>query len=297
MLGVDGMRYSIRVNKRQWERVPLLLRSVGIDHLQEPIRRPHGFPVWQLFYGVSGSGEFFMDGIRAVLRPGQIALLTPHTRHGYHSLGGDWVLHYLGFDGSLCQRLLAILGLGESGIYVPVSPESFLSRLRILEQLAVSPEASPSRNSVELYALLLDLSEGLKRLPDSRVGESDSLEKEIILYLEDHFYEDISLDILAAQFHRTPEYLCSCFKAATGETIMRYLRRIRIHHAKIRLMESPDTSLREIAGACGFHSVSYFGKVFREATGFTPQAYRLGAFSGNSSAFVPVRLNKRADDR
>ena len=104
----------------------------------------------------------------------------------------------------------------------------------------------------------------------------------MILYLEDHFAEDISLDSLSERFHRTPEYLCTLFKEATGETIMRYLRRIRIHQAKLRLMGSPDASLREIAEECGFRSVSYFGKVFREATGFTPQAYRLGAIWGNS---------------
>ena len=102
------------------------------------------------------------------------------------------------------------------------------------------------------------------------------MEKEMILYLEDHYSEDISLDGLAAHFQRTPEYLCSIFKAATGETISHYLRRIRIHRAKVLLMERPDTGLREISEACGFHSVSYFGKVFREATGFTPQGYRLG---------------------
>ena len=275
------MLYSIRVSRRQRERVPLLLRSIGIDHLQEPIRRPQGFPLWQLFYGVSGSGEFYIDGIRAVLHPGQIALLEPHTRHGYQSLGGDWMLHYLGFDGPLCQQLLRTLGIGESGIYVPSIRESFFSRLRVLEQTARSPEVSPVRGSAELYALLLELSEGLTRLPDSHISEGESLEKEVILYLEDHFSEDISLDVLAEQFHRTPDHLCSRFRAATGETVMHYLRRIRIHHAKIRLMESPDKGIQEIAEACGFHSASYFGKVFREATGFTPQTYRMGVFSGS----------------
>ena len=111
---------------------------------------------------------------------------------------------------------------------------------------------------------------------DSRYAEATGMEKEMILYLEDHYSEDISLDGLAAHFQRTPEYLCSIFKAATGETISHYLRRIRIHRAKVLLMERPDTGLREISEACGFHSVSYFGKVFREATGFTPQGYRLG---------------------
>ena len=51
------MRYSISVTKRQYAKTPLLLRSLGIDHVQDPIYRPAGFPVWQLFYCVSGSGE------------------------------------------------------------------------------------------------------------------------------------------------------------------------------------------------------------------------------------------------
>ena len=101
------MRYSISVTKRQRERIPLLLRSLGINHLQEPIRRPNGFPLWQIFYGVSGSGEFFLDGERAVLRPGQIAVLEPHMKHGYQSSGGDWTVHYVGFEGDACIRILS----------------------------------------------------------------------------------------------------------------------------------------------------------------------------------------------
>ena len=124
--------------------------------------------------------------------------------------------------------------------------------------------------------MLLDFSQSLSPLPDSRYAEISGMEKEMILFLEDHYQEDISLDMLAAQFRRTPEYLCSVFKAATGETISHYLRRIRIHRAKVLLIEQPDAGVREVSETCGFHSVSYFGRVFREATGFTPQGYRLG---------------------
>ena len=272
------MRYSIAVTKRQYAKTPLLLRTLGIDHVQDPIYRPNGFPVWQLFYGVSGSGEFLLDGWRGVLRPGQAALLTPDEAHSYHSLRGEWVLHYIGFEGKLCQKLLASLGIGQSGLYSLAQPELLLDHLRTLESLLL--QASPDSTlqcSKELYSLLLDFSQALTPLPDSRYTEAVGMEKEMILYLEDHFGEDISLDDLAAHFRRTPEYLCGIFKAATGETISHYLRRIRIHRAKLMLMERPDASLREIAEACGFHSLSYFGKVFREATGFTPQGYRLGS--------------------
>ena len=272
------MRYSISVTKRQYAKVPLLLRTLGIDHVQDPIYRPDGFPVWQLFYGVSGSGEFLLDGGRGILRPGQAALLTANEAHSYHSLGGEWVMHYVGFEGKLCQKLMAGLGLGQSGLYSMARPEVLLEHLRRLEGILL--QASPDSTlqcSTELYALLLDFSQSLTPLPDSRYTEAAGMEKEMILYLEDHYGEDISLDMLAAQFRRTPEYLCGIFKAATGETIFRYLRRIRIHRAKVLLMERPDAPLREICEACGFRSLSYFGKVFREATGFTPQGYRLGA--------------------
>ena len=272
------MRYSISVTKRQYAKTPLLLRTLGIDHVQDPIYRPAGFPVWQLFYSVSGSGEFLLDGGRGVLRPGQAALLAPDEAHSYHSLGGEWVLHYIGFEGKLCQKLLAGLGLGQSGLYSMARPELLLEHLRRLEGLLL--QASPDSTlqcSKELYALLLDFFQSLTPLPDSRYMEAAGMEKEMILYLEDHYGEDISLGDLAGQFRRTPEYLCGIFKAATGETISHYLRRVRIHRAKVLLMERPDAPLREIAEACGFHSLSYFGKVFREATGFTPLGYRLGA--------------------
>ena len=272
------MRYSISVTRRQYAKVPLLLRTLGIDHVQDSIYRPDGFPVWQLFYGVSGSGEFLLDGGRGILRPGQAALLAANEAHSYHSLGGEWVMHYVGFEGKLCQKLMAGLGLGQSGLYSMARPEVLLEHLRRLEGILL--QASPDSTlqcSKELYALLLDFSQSLTPLPDSRYTEAAGMEKEMILYLEDHYGEDISLDDLAAHFRRTPEYLCGIFKAATGETISHYLRRIRIHRAKLMLMERPDASLREIAETCGFHSLSYFGKVFREATGFTPQGYRLGA--------------------
>lgn len=276
------MRYSFSVTRRQYTRIPLILRSVGIDHDQDPILRPKGFPVWQIFFGVSGEGEYYADGARFVLHPGQIAILPPHASHGYRSTCGSWVLHYLGFEGLLCQRMMAVLGLSEAGIYEPSDTLCFLAHLRTLEQMATSSDADSVRRSSELYALLLDLSAGLRRLPNSRAAESEGLEKEMILYLEDHFQEDISLDMLSDRFRRTPEYLCGVFKAATGETISHYLRRIRVHQAKVLLMERPDAGLREISEACGFHSLSYFGKIFREATGFTPQGYRLGTMRQQS---------------
>ena len=42
------------------------------------------------------------------------------------------------------------------------------------------------------------------------------------------------------------------------------------------VLADSDMSIQEVADSCGFHSASYFGKVFHRTTGYTPQAYRLG---------------------
>lgn len=271
------MHYTFRINQRQYRKTPLILRNLGTDYNQDDIDRPKGFPIWQILYGVSGSGKFSFGSTRGVLQPGQIILLYPGEAHSYRSMEGDWYVHFLGFDGSLCKELLFTLGMTRSGIYSLSSPDKFLRHVSALEELMSQRKPGClAECSKELYALLLDLVESMTLLPDYLLTESTSLGREMILYLEDHFAEDISLDELSKQFGRTPEYLSSFFKESTGETVMKYLRRIRIHHAQVLLMTSPDTGLSDIAKACGFNSSSYFCKVFRETLGMTPQSFRMG---------------------
>ena len=252
---------------------------LGTQHRQNPIRRPHGLPMWQLIFCVSGSGSVRLEGRRSMVRPGQLLLLSPSEQHSYAPAGGEWVVHYLGFTGSACRSLLSALGLVQSGVCHLGHPEQFLGHVQTLE--GILSENLPEKHllcSKELYGALLDLSLDITRVTQAEYEQVTGLAREVILYLEDHYGEELTLDVLSAQFHLAPEYLCTRFKAETGQTIMQYLKGIRIHQAKLRLMEMPDASLAEIGALCGFHSLSYFGKVFREATGFTPHAYRLGVF-------------------
>jgi len=39
------MDYTVRVTKQQYARIPLVLRMLGLDHVQEVVNRPAGFPV------------------------------------------------------------------------------------------------------------------------------------------------------------------------------------------------------------------------------------------------------------
>lgn len=220
-----------------------------------------------------------MEGRRSVVRPGQLLLIGPSEPHSYASSGGEWLVHYVGLNGSSCRSLLSGIGLVQSGVYHLGHPQQFLDHVEALEEIVSDDLPEKHRRcSKELYSTLIDLSLDITRVMQLEYEQVPGLSREVVFYLEEHYSDEITLDVLADQFHLAPEYLCTRFKAETGQTIMQCLKKIRIHQAQLRLMEMPDAGLAEIGAQCGFRSLSYFGKVFRETTGFSPHAYRLGVF-------------------
>ncbi len=267
------MEYSIRINKSLYRSVPLLLRMFGRDFIQAPIHRPDGFPFWQLLIGVDGTGECRLGDGRHILRPGEILLLPPNMAHSYKSSSEkNWIVHFLGFGGSSCQRLLIDMHFSKPGIYHLKNIENCFRHIDVLT--GILERNPPDRNrmlSKELYSFLLDISHDSSYMEMSAEVHENHLVSDILMYLEEHYAEDIALRDLADHTGKTPEYLCACFRKETGQTIMYHLTTIRIGRARQMLLENPEVPVYKIGEQCGFRSPSYFGKVFRAHTGVSPQ--------------------------
>ena len=63
------------------------------------------------------------------------------------------------------------------------------------------------------------------------------------------------------------------FSAATGETPIAYVQRLRVERAKRRLEQSND-SIEEISWAVGYEDPASFRRLFKRLTGLTPGEYR-----------------------
>ena len=265
------MEFSIRATKQTYRKIPLVLRMLGIHFEQDTILRETGLPMWQIFFGVSGKGIFHVEGKQFVLQKGYAMILPPDTAHSYTAEGNEWTVHFLGFSGNSCQKLLTDLGMYRAGSYRIRKPELCFAHLQRMVDIISAKDADQNRHlSAELYSFLLTFAHESSFILSSDTGHSPGLVQDIIHYLEEHYAEDLSLTLLSEQFLRTPEYLCSFFKEETGQTPMRYLIQIRIGRAKWLMTEEPMLTVKEIGERCGFHSPSYFGKVFREQTGMTP---------------------------
>ncbi|SEU28050.1 GyrI-like domain-containing protein [Paenibacillus sp. NFR01] len=95
----------------------------------------------------------------------------------------------------------------------------------------------------------------------------------VIQYMKDNSHQKLSLDQLAAVANFSKYHFSRIFAAMTGMAPVAFLNRERLQRAVSLLAESDGTIL-EIAGQCGFDSVSAFNALFRKHYGLTPSEVR-----------------------
>jgi len=85
--------------------------------------------------------------------------------------------------------------------------------------------------------------------------------------------EEVSLSVLAEQFHLNPQYISQLFKNEIGVGFLAYLTNIRMEKAKKLLLSTP-LSVAEVAERSGYGDYRVFSKVFKKSEGVTPAQYR-----------------------
>ncbi|MFW6066993.1 MAG: GlxA family transcriptional regulator [Myxococcota bacterium] len=89
-----------------------------------------------------------------------------------------------------------------------------------------------------------------------------------------HFAEEQRVQALARRAGMTARTFTRRFKAATGETPLSYLHRVRINAAR-HLLENDQQAIVEVAHAVGYEDLSFFRRLFRRYTGTSPRSYRV----------------------
>jgi transcriptional regulator GlxA family with amidase domain len=95
-----------------------------------------------------------------------------------------------------------------------------------------------------------------------------------------NFKQEVSLTALAARVGMSPRNFARRFTAATGDTPLAYLHRLRIDAAR-HLLETRPKSIADVSRAVGYEDLSFFRTLFKRHTGSPPRAYR--------SRFGPAR--------
>lgn len=102
---------------------------------------------------------------------------------------------------------------------------------------------------------------------------SQSVRKAIEIINAQYMRLDLSTKDLAQEVFLTTSYLSNLFKQETGETVGRYIQKVRVENSK-KLLQQKQLSLAEIAEKVGYRDANYYAKVFKKIYGYSPSDFR-----------------------
>ena len=92
-------------------------------------------------------------------------------------------------------------------------------------------------------------------------------------YIQERYYEEMSVEDMARAANVSSRYLCRRFVQRRGCSPSEYLIAYRLQRASVLLRESA-LPVGEVARAVGYREPGYFSASFRRAYGRTPSQFR-----------------------
>ena len=236
----------------------------------------HTHACTEIFYVVGGKGQFKIEELIRGVEVDDMIIVNPNVEHTEVSLNAS-PLEYIvmGVEG---LEFLA----GEDGDdrYCVVNfrngREDVLHSLRSLLGEIENKAAGYDIICQDLLEVLLvrlmrrtDFS--LTPAPPRKRGSKECAT--VRRYIDGHFKENITLDMLAELSHVNKYYMVHSFSREYGISPINYLISRRIEESKV-LLSDTDHSLSQISHMLGFSSPSYFSQSFRKLEGMSPMEYR-----------------------
>lgn len=238
------------------------------------IKHSHHFT--EIFYVLRGAGSFQVENKVFSVHEDDLIVVNPNVSHTELSKAGN-PLEYivLGIDG------VQFLSEENNQIYDYSLHNYYDYKHEILFYLRTLVEEIKNKNdNFEivcqhlLEVLIINMVRRTKKV--LRIESSTSVTKEcryIEQYINDHYYEDITLLKLSQMTFMNKYYIVHSFKRYKGISPINYLIERRIKEAK-NLLSTTNYSISKIGELVGFSSQSYFSQIFKKETNYTPNGYR-----------------------
>ncbi len=234
--------------------------NISVPHC-EPIKE-RVIPFYDLTYVIEGNMTYMANGREIRLGPDDAIFLSPGTRRA--RLGGDTPVRYVSFNFHLFEDIH--LPFDD---YLPacISPDT--KRLfSLFAQHHLSLKFHSAQKCVNLLNYIL-----FELLDANLLQSRNEHVRGLLIYIEEHLGDELSLSALADVAGLSPEYTATIFKRETGKTVTEYVHEKRLLLAKSEICGSKKP-LRQIALEAGFENYHYFCRLFRKYFGTTATKMR-----------------------
>ena len=231
---------------------------------------------YQILYVCQGQGLFEANGIPSqLIQAGTVILLYPGVWHRYKPLSDTgWEEYWVGFSGAYPRHLLeqAAFNPQKPIIKIGFNTEFLTTFERLFNVVEVSDESRQLLASFLLLQLL-----GIVYTSVLTINEQTPRRERIIgdvcRAISDHWASPIDYGQLAGQHNVSYAWLRKAFKDVTDTSPTQFQLQIKLRRAEA-LIRNTTLTLSEIAVQCGFESVHYFSRMFKQKMGRNPSDLR-----------------------
>lgn len=255
----------------------IYLQEIGTSQAKLPHASTRkGLASYLFFIVTKGSGTLEYQNKVHHLSQGSGVFIDCQKPYSHHSSENLWELkwiHFYGINmGGIYDRYLELGGTPSFKAY-----NAELS-LQLWEQIFRYASSTAHIKDMEIYHCLVGLLSSLLGECENMNAVSYSIHSDHNLqnikdYLDTHYSEKITLDLLSGKFFINKFYLTRIFREKFGVSITNYLLQTRITHAK-SLLRFTDLPVEKISHECGMNDANYFSRVFKRIEGTTPGKFR-----------------------
>ena len=229
-----------------------------------------------LLIALQGSGRVCVESENFMIREGEAQLIFPFQFHSYLEVQPEeicWL--FVTFE---LFSLAEIACLRSSPSHPLGSTELVLVRELLQCWLEKDRQELLSLHLGLLIRRLSAMGASPKSISAQPVGADANLLARVNGYVRARLDRAFGLKELAAAIGQSESHLRARFRAATGCSIGRHIRNLRLQQA-CNLLHTSGLSISEVAENCGFDSLYAFSRAFKVEHGISPKEYRRGIYS------------------
>lgn len=248
----------------------------------------HHHDFYEVNFLISGDVTYVIESRVYHVRPGDMLIINPRELHQVYIQANaePYERYMLWIDPTQLQQLSSEqtdlcrcfdMTRPNYGNLLRLSPEQRKAIPSMMEAL-LQEQAQPAFGSDLLRRnLLTELMVHLNRLADMQDAAPESepdgntVVAQVIDYINQEYYNSISLDQLAERFFISKYHLSHEFNKQMGTGIYQYIQKKRLLIAR-QLMAQGQKPV-EVYAACGFGDYAAFFRAFRKVYGLSPRAY------------------------